>query len=377
MLADIRPWCTGAFQYERSCYIPPAIFGLLLDGEADSEDEFIQRAMEKIDPTPKNLYVPFNPPVFPFDNRDFEDPFYLVENGPGDIIDLKYLKDLTDEQLNGYLKDIFVRFSYKSEGGIKVKRKELLHYAGKNFYLGIKKGAQRQRAGSRKKKKSFLTEKTRSTAAIHIPETTRRSIIRRRVHRDNAIIRDDDVVNLKRCSRERADVLVAIDSSTSMEQGGKLQSAMKACLSFHYYRGSRNARVEFVSFNDKIEKIAPLDILTLKPVGMTHTAELLDFVSRYFSRRGGDTNELYIITDGYPQRAGVEDAEYLSVTLKMAIKLRHLHINTKTLLVHAPNYELNPNNFMYNRLICESLGGELVRVDADDLSSAMIGRAVN
>ncbi|MBF0555115.1 MAG: hypothetical protein HQK96_11270, partial [Nitrospirae bacterium] len=126
-----------------------------------------------------------------------------------------------------------------------------------------------------------------------------------------------------------------------------------------------------------IEKISPLDVLALKPVGMTHTAELLDFVFRYFSRRGTDCNELYIITDGYPQRAGVEDAEYLSVTLKMAIKLRSLHVKTKTLLVHAPQYELNPNNLMYNKLICESLGGELIRVDADDLSSAMIGRAVN
>ncbi|MEO5359686.1 MAG: hypothetical protein H7843_04480 [Nitrospirota bacterium] len=372
LMTDIKPWCTGVFQYDKlSCFLPPVIFGMMLDEEFDSEEEFIDMAMAKIDPTPKNLYVPFNPPVFPFDNKDFEDPFYLVENSPGDLVDLECLKDLTDEQLSDYFRDVFVRFSYKSDGRIKIKKKELLHYVGKNYYFEMKKGAKRTKTQKRKKK-SFLTEKARSMAAIHIPETARLGIIRQKVHHDNVIIREDDVVNLKRHSRERADILVAIDSSTSMEQGGKLQFAKKACLSFHYYRNSQDDRVEFISFNDKIEKIAPLDVLTLKPVGMTHTAELLDFVYSYFSRTGSINQELYIITDGYPQRAGVEDAKYLSVTLKTAQRLRRLHLKTKILLVHVPGYEINPNNQKYNRLICESLGGELVRVDAGGLSVALM-----
>ncbi|MBF0457826.1 MAG: VWA domain-containing protein [Nitrospirae bacterium] len=379
LMKDIRPWCTGVLQYEREgcCFLPPVIFGMLLDENVGSGDEFAAKAMEKINPTPKNLYVPFNPPVFPFDNRDFEDPFYLVENSPCDIIDLQYLKDIPDDELIGYFKDIFVRFSYKSNGRIKIKKKELLHYAGKNYYFEIKRAEAGKKVKAEKpRQKSFLTGKIKSTTAIHIPETARRSVIRRRVCLDDMIIRDEDVVNLKRRARERSDILVALDSSTSMEQGGKLEFARKACLSFHYYQNSgqdsRDARVEFVSFNDKIEKIAPLDVLTLKPMGMTHTAGLLDFVFRYFSRMGSDNHELYIVTDGYPQCAGIEDAEYLSITLKTALRLRRLLIKTRILLVHAPGYEINPNNLKYNKLICESLGGELIRVDADGLSVALI-----
>lgn len=346
---------------------------MLLDEHFDSEDEFVDMAMEKIDPMPKNLHVPFNPPVFPFDNKDFEDPFYLVEDSPGDMVGLECLKDLSDDELSGYFKDIFVRFSYKSDGKIKIKRKELLNYVGRNYYFEMKKGAIGKKIKKdTRKKKSFLTEKPHSLASIHIPETSRRGIIRRKVHGDNAIIREDDVVNLKRHSIERADILVAIDRSTSMEQGGKLHYAKKACLSFHYYQDSRDSRVEFVTFNEKIEKIAPLDVLTLKPSGMTHTAELLDFAFKYFSATGGVNQELYIITDGYPQRAGVEDAEYLSVTLKTAGRLRRLHIKTGIVLVHAPGYEINPNNMKYNRLICESLGGQLIRADADGLSAALM-----
>lgn len=372
LMTDIRPWCTGVLQYEqRCCFLPPAIFGLLLDEEFNSGDEFAASAIEKINPTPKNLYVPFNPPVFPFDNRDFEDPFYLVENSPGDIIDLQYLKDIPDDELCGYLKDIFIRFSYKSEGRIKIKKRELLQYVGKNYYFETRATGKKIKA-EKLRKKSFLKGKTKSITAIHIPETARRSIIRRKVRRDDMIIRDEDVVNLRRRSNERSDILVALDSSTSMEQGGKLEFARKACLSFHYYQDNRDARVEFVSFNDKIEKIAPLDVLTLKPRGMTHTAELLDFVFRYFSRSGSDHQQLYIITDGYPQCAGIEDTEYLSITLKTALRLRRLHIKTKILLVHAPGYEINPNNLKYNKLICESLGGELSRVDADGLSIALM-----
>ncbi|MCG6553296.1 MAG: VWA domain-containing protein [Candidatus Magnetominusculus sp. LBB02] len=360
----------AALPYERSCFLPPSIFGLLFDEAIDTEDEFIAKAMEKIDPTPKNLYVPFNPPVFPFDNKDFEDPFYLVENSPGDIIDLELLKDISDDELSSYLKDVFVRFSYKSGGKIKIKKRELLHYIGKNYFYMAKKGQQKVK---KDKRKTFLTVKSRSTASIHIPETTRRAIIRRKVGGDDALIADDDVVNFKKSSGQRADILVAIDTSMSMEQGGKLEFARKACLSFHYYEDSRNARVEFVSFNDRIDKIAPLDVLTLKPVGMTHTAELLDFVFRHFSQRGSENHELYVITDGYPQHEGIEDAQYLTVTLKTAQRLKRLQIKAKILLVQAPGYEINSNNMKYNRLICESLGGELIRVDADGLSGVLIG----
>lgn len=374
---DIREWCTSEFEYDRSFPLPPAILSTLLDEDINSVEEFIAKAKEKIDPTPKNMYVPFNPPVFPFDNKDFEDPFYLVENCAGDIIDLKYLKGLSDDELDGYFKDVYARFSYKSGGRIKIKKKELLHYAGKSYYFETTRAARGIKPQLNKRRdKSFLMERknSESKANIHIPETTRRGIIRRKVHLDGTLVRDEDIVCLKRRSTQRADIVVAIDSSTSMEQGGKLEFARKACLSFHYYQDSRlrDARLEFISFNERVEKIAPLDVLTLKPGGMTHTAELLDFVFRYFSSQARENPELYIITDGYPQRSGIDDAGYLSITLKTASKLRPLRIKTKILLIQPPDYEANSNTVAYNRLICEGLGGQLAIVGPEALSCAMI-----
>ncbi|MEO5358084.1 MAG: VWA domain-containing protein [Nitrospirae bacterium YQR-1] len=379
MLTKIKHWCDTPSQYEKPVSIvPPSILALLLDNENDMEDKFVLAAMEKLHPAVKNLEVPFNPPVFPFDNNDFQDPFYLVHTDTQAAIDLGNIKSMDDTEAEAFLKEIYGRFTFLSNGKVRVKKRDLINFAGKSYYFDtIKKSGHKasKEDAAEKRKKDFLAGKTSLLSDIHMPSTIVKGVIRRVVTGALTLIEKDDLMSCRRQAGERANILIAIDSSTSMEQYGKLEYAAMASLSFHYYKSThyRESKVKFVAFNENIQETDPLDILGIKAGGMTHTAELLEFVYHYFSGKNkGENPELYIITDGYPQKSGISDTVYQSRTLKAAQRLKTLKIRTKILLVYTEDSTLNDSVVRYNKLISDALSGELIKIGPRDISQTLI-----
>lgn len=383
MLTKIDEWCAGADEFQRHIELPPSILCQLLNDELNTRVKFVESVKSKIRRRPLNIDVAFNPPVFPFDNSLFLDPFFLVEDYPDEPIDLGAIRAMDDSQLNGYLESVYQRFTCTNNGRTTVKKKELLRYVGKSYYFdavrasGLKSAHKTDSDKRPKRLKRFVAVRgaTASMPSVHVPETMKRSILRRKVHDDGRLVTQDDVMACKRHPGQRVNILVAIDRSKSMEQCGKLQQAQKAALSFHYYKSTchDDARVEFIAFNERIMPIAALDVLTLKPSGMTHMAELFGYVYSYFTKGSRENPEVYVITDGYPQKAGIKDTAYHAATFGMAKKLRSLNVRLKVIVVNLPGDKPNTSYLAYNKLICDTLKGELVQIEAGDLTETLIG----
>ncbi|MBF0520709.1 MAG: hypothetical protein HQK92_13425, partial [Nitrospirae bacterium] len=311
------------------------------------------------------------------------DPFYLVHTETEEAIDLGGIKNMDETETKEYLKEIYGRFTFLSNGRVRVRKRELVNYAGKSYYFDtLKKSGLKvlKDKSVQKRKKDFLTSKVSSLSDINMPSTLVKGIIRRVVTGAITLLEKDDLMGYRRHSAEKANILVAIDSSTSMEQYGKLEYARMAALSFHYYKSTHNRenKVEFVAFNESIQKTDPVDILGIKAGGMTHTAELLEFVFQYFARKHmGENPELYIITDGYPQKGGISDSTYQRQTLKAAERLKTLKIRAKILLVYTEDCPLNASTVLYNKMISDALSGELIEIDPEDISLTLINSNKN
>lgn len=181
------------------------------------------------------------------------------------------------------------------------------------------------------------------------------------------------IVNLNKRPQEKTDTLVAIDRSNSMGQEGKLEQAKHAALSFYHYRVNyfRDNRVEFVTFSSDIEKLKPLDILTIKAEGMTHTAGLLNFALTYF-KGNKHRVEFYLITDGYPQHGSIDTTAYQALTLKSAEKLSTLNLKSRIILLNAGDDEANQNNIVYNQRIAKALKGEVLLIHMRHIAGTLL-----
>ncbi|MCI4625120.1 MAG: hypothetical protein L3V56_04070 [Candidatus Magnetoovum sp. WYHC-5] len=377
MIKEIKTWCNTHITPAKYLELPPTIIALLLDEKNNTLTQFTRAVKLQLDNTPKYLDIDFSPPVFPFDNRYFQDPFYLVEDCINEAIDLESIRKLGNNALDDYIKDIYDRFTYTVNGKTRIKKQELLRYAGRHYYfeaaskakiVGVKENS------NLKKQRRFITANLRNTVDIHITRTMQRAVLRKKVTNSNTAIEYSDIANFQRHAKERTNILVAIDTSKSMELGNKMEHAKKAAISFYYYKSSysHESKIEFLSFNNTITKVKPLDIISLKPEGMTHTAELLSYAFSYFNRNTNKgRTELYMITDGYPQQAGMEDIIYHGLTLKVAGRLKALQTRIKIILIETPWAEDNTNNLKYNELICNMLGGELIRVEPEAISCAL------
>lgn len=381
MLKNIHEWCEAINAYEKRLDLPPVLIALLLDGANSTKERFVEAAQSKLNKVPKYLDVDFNPPVFPFDNRYFQDPYFLVEDCHDEAIDLENIRKLNSDEFDTYLGEVYDKFTYKSNGCVRIRRKELLEYAGKNYFFEVTSNSNKKtdKDGNANKKKVFIPKKLKSTVDIHIAKTMERALLRKTAFMSDNVVERTDIVNYNRVSKERTNILVAIDSSKSMETGTKLDHAKKAAISFHYHHSSYmpDSKIDFITFNDVITKIKPLDIFSLKPSGMTHTAELLNYAFNYFNRTNKNRSELYIITDGYPQQLGIGDTVYHGITLKIAGRLKALETKVKIIFIQTPWGEANENNKKYNKLICSMLSGELIEVEPEHLSDALITSSIN
>ena len=104
MLTDIRAWCERYMTSKQNFDISPALATIFLDKQSESKDKFIQLVREKLDKKPRYMDVPFSPPQFPFDNAEFQDPFYLVEESTNAAVDLGGIEALEDKEFDNYRK---------------------------------------------------------------------------------------------------------------------------------------------------------------------------------------------------------------------------------------------------------------------------------
>lgn len=379
MLTNIHPWCYTSLYNSEKFYLSPELLGMVLDAKNNSEEKLLSALKEKIQRTPRFMEVPFDPPQFPFDNAEFQDPFYLVEDVIQTSIDLGGVEKFNDRELREFVSDLFEKFTYQGGENIRIKRKELLEYVGKTYFVEIIKKDNALRTGRpplidlKKKKRHFSSFESGKMGNISVNPTMRKSILRRKVTGSRAALEKSDIVNFIKRPDTKSTILVAIDCSQSMEQEGRLYHAKKAALSFFYYHYNylSGNRVEFFAFNETIEKINPLDILTLSPKGMTHTAELMNYVFSHF-KGTKESAEFYLITDGHPQQKDVEEGRYLSLTIKNAARLATINVKTKIILIQGEQEESNYQSYEYNKCIVEAARGEIVAISTSEMAHTLI-----
>ena len=375
MLTDIRQWCkTSHDTHEPVLDISPDLAGLLLMGKhGATKDKFIQLVREKLDKKPRFMDVTFSPPQFPFDNAEFQDPFYLVEESTNASVDLGGIEALQDKELDNYLSALFDTFTYRDNDSVLIKKKELLEYIGKQYFFETIRdsGFKMDRAGA-KQQKEFTTYRGRHLRDLSISGTMTRGLLRRKAL-GGALLEEEDLVNYNKRPQEQTNTLVASDRSNSMGQDGKLEQAKRAALSFYHYRINyfRDNRVEFVTFSNDIEEIKPLDILTLKANGMTHTAGLVNFAFTYFKGHKHRV-EFFLITDGYPQHESLKPTEYQALTLRSAAKLSTLNLKSRIILLNAGDEETNQNNIIYNQRIAKALKGEVILINTSHMAGTLL-----
>ncbi len=146
MLTNIDKWCYDLKPQRKIFFLPPSIISMLLNDENNTVVKFINAVKNEINRIPKYLDISFDAPPFPFDHTEFEDPFCLVEDISHESVDLEGLRKLKDKELEGYLKDLYTKFTYSNNGNFKIKKKELLNYVSRNWFLEIsrKEGIKRE-----------------------------------------------------------------------------------------------------------------------------------------------------------------------------------------------------------------------------------------
>lgn len=373
MLTDIKSWCEKSSTSEQNFDLSPALAAILIDKQIDSREKFIQLVREKLDRKPRYMDIAFSPPQFPFDNAEFQDPFYLVEESTNASVDLGGIEALEDKELDNYLSALFDNFTYNDKDSRRLKKKELLNFVGRQyFYEAIRDNDFKMQRPGKKKQREFSTYRGRHLRDLSISGTMNRGLLRRKTV-GGPLLEKEDLVNFNKQPQEKTDTLVAIDRSNSMGQDGKLEQAKRAALSFYHYRHNyfKDNRVEFVTFSNDIEKLKPLDILSVKAEGMTHTAGLLNFAFTYFKGKKHQS-EFYLITDGYPQHESLGATEYQALTLKSAKKLSTLSLKSRIILLNAGDEEANQNNIVYNQRIAKALKGEVTLIHTHHMAGTLL-----
>jgi Mg-chelatase subunit ChlD len=374
MIADIRSWCYDSSETVERLKIPTGLLTLLLSENAHSEEQLFQAVLDHKNQSPKYMDIPFNPPQFPFDNAEFQDPFYLVEDAQVHALELGALEGMGEQELKAYLKSILNHFATPSGDHFRVKKRKLLEHVGRQYFVELfGKRELKAKIGRQKHDRNFLPTPRGSMDCIHISSTMRKSVLRRKIFPHGLLLAEEDIVHTSKKESERTDILVALDSSKSMGQIGKLENAKKATLSFYYYKSRyfRDTKVDFVAFNDKIEKIKPLDLLSVIADGMTYTATLLDFAFDYF-KATKNRKEFYLITDGYPQHEELSNALYHAMTLKSAEKIRRLDVEATVILLSDSDHEIHHKNFAFNKILCDTLKGRLIVAETDTIATSLI-----
>ncbi len=180
---------------------------------------------------------------------------------------------------------------------------------------------------------------------------------------------------------ERTHVVLALDKSGSMGEGGKLPAAKKALLALYVAVRRRypDATIDVVAFDNEVRLLDLLELWETPPGSFTNTGDALRTAFLLLRASRASRKELYLVTDGLPESYTETDGRVRSGNLDRAMEyalLRALELTTVTPLKFTmvllksdhPEYEKAA------RLLTRELNGELVVTEPQRLGIELLVR---
>ncbi|MCI4363945.1 MAG: hypothetical protein L3K13_06575 [Thermoplasmata archaeon] len=194
-------------------------------------------------------------------------------------------------------------------------------------------------------------------------------------------IDEDSSLVYREITSERAHVVLALDKSGSMEEGGKLVAAKKALLALYsaVRRRYPDGVIDVLAFDNEVRVLDLLELWECPAGSFTNTGEALRNAFLLLRSSRATRKELYVITDGLPEaytdaagtvRSGNLDAAMESA-LAHASELSSVKPLRFTLLLIKSQ---NPEFERAARLLTRALGGELVVTDPGRLAFELLVR---
>ncbi len=343
MIATIDAWCRDS---EMSALLPQlnvSILALLFQDKNETA-EALKRAVI-LDQEPDNLYVPFLPPGYPFDNRAFEDPFYLVINREEPIVDLPQLLRLQEQGiLDGYIEKIFHTMTTVDSQGRKIIQKRRMVQLLKSQSLHQAKSRLQSRHQEsvllkKRRRYDFARVEKRENGRVHITKTLEKAI-NMDGHYRNAF-QADRTYAYTRKKRKSEHLLIAIDISRSMATDARLAYCKQALFSLVHYLETRVPHLLYriVAFHDQILPLSLSDLIAIQPTGLTYFPSLFEYTLGHFQKKQGYQNHLLLLTDGFPQHQKINDLLYQQLTLNSARRLAAIDLRLHIFLMKAQDKE--------------------------------------
>lgn len=194
-------------------------------------------------------------------------------------------------------------------------------------------------------------------------------------------IDEDTSFVYREVTSERAHIVLALDKSGSMDEGGKLVAAKKALLALYsaVRRKYPDAVIDVLAFDNDVRVLDLLELWECPAGSFTNTGEALRTAYLLLRSSRASRKEVYVITDGLPESYTAPDGTVRSGNLDVAMEsalLRAAELSSvdplrfTLLLIKSPNPEFEKAA----RLLTRSLNGELVVTDPDRLAFELLVR---
>ncbi|MCI4345949.1 MAG: hypothetical protein L3K07_04270 [Thermoplasmata archaeon] len=194
-------------------------------------------------------------------------------------------------------------------------------------------------------------------------------------------IDEDSSLVYREITSERAHVVLALDKSGSMEEGGKLVAAKKALLALYsaVRRRYPDGVIDVLAFDNEVRVLDLLELWECPAGSFTNTGEALRNAYLLLQSSRATRKELYVITDGLPEAytdaAGTVRSGNLDVAMESALaravelsKVKPLRFTLLLIKSENPEFERAA------RLLTRTLGGELVVTDPGRLAFELLVR---
>ena len=180
---------------------------------------------------------------------------------------------------------------------------------------------------------------------------------------------------------ERVHVVLLLDKSGSMSEGGKLPAAKKALLALYVAvrRRHPDAAIDVIAFDNDVRLLDLLELWECPPGSFTNTSEALHAAHLLLRSSKASRKEVFLLTDGLPESFTDMDGRVRSGQLDQAMAhalARGQELATVTPLSFTmillksdhPEYEVSA------RRIVKTVGGSLVVTDPEHLGVELLVR---
>ncbi len=180
---------------------------------------------------------------------------------------------------------------------------------------------------------------------------------------------------------ERVHVVLALDTSGSMEESGKLTAAKKALLALYtaIRRRYPDATIDVLAFDNDVHVLDLLELWETPPGSFTNTGEAIHLAHLLLRPSRANRKEFFLITDGLPESYTDADGRVRSGNLDAALEnavaraqelrtIGPLRFSMILLRSEHPEYERAA------RLLTRTLQGELVITDPGRLGFELLVR---